>query len=87
MYISHIPPNCPNYNECTPRSYTQCRMSKAGMHDMVSWIPTEFAVLGKKLKLRFDSWDSGWVVISVGNAKFGYDYNPNLMDGFGNDYI
>lgn len=49
-------------------NYTQCRLKKkteAGSMHQMSWIPTEFAKVGKVIKLRdedTDVWDDGWVV-------------------------
>jgi hypothetical protein len=51
--------------------YRQCRLNKSGMLDQVSWIPEQFAVLGKVLKLRNEGgeWDDGWVVKNVGDTR------------------
>jgi hypothetical protein len=43
--------------------YRQCRLRR-GNEETTSYIPEEFAVVGKVLRLRDDSgkWESGWVV-------------------------
>ncbi len=43
--------------------YRQCRLQKGNTHQM-SWIPEEFAVKGKIIKLRDEDgvWDDGWKV-------------------------
>jgi len=49
-------------------NYTQCKLKKKtqdGETHQMSWIPSEFAKVGKVLKLRdegTDNWDNGWVV-------------------------
>jgi hypothetical protein len=49
-------------------NYTQCRLKKKtpeGSMNQMSWIPSEFAKVGKVLKLReedTDQWDDGWIV-------------------------
>jgi hypothetical protein len=51
--------------------YRQCRMTKNGSFQ-VSWIPEQFAVLGKVLKLRNDKdeeWDNGWVITCAGENR------------------
>jgi hypothetical protein len=52
--------------------YRQCRVVKRipnGECIQMSWLPAEFASVGKILKLRDDDgvWDDGWVVREVGN--------------------
>ena len=44
--------------------YTQCKLKKDNSYQM-SWIPSQFAKVGKVLKLRDEGtgeWDNGWVV-------------------------
>jgi hypothetical protein len=42
--------------------YKQCRLQKGNAHQM-SWIPEEFAVKDKVIKLRSEGvWDDGWIV-------------------------
>lgn len=44
--------------------YTQCKLRKDNLHQM-SWIPSEFAKVGKVVKLRDEDdgkWDDGWIV-------------------------
>lgn len=36
----------------------------------IAWIPLEFAVLNKYIKLQIDKqWEDGWQVIAVGKVK------------------
>lgn len=45
--------------------YTQCQLEKGRLATVV-WIPQQFAVLGKKLRVRHaDGWDGGWEVRQV----------------------
>lgn len=47
--------------------YKQCRLVKNGITEQTSWIPEEFAVNGKVIKIRENGvWDDGWVVESSG---------------------
>jgi hypothetical protein len=50
--------------------YKQCRLQKGDSHQ-VSWIPEQFAVRGKILKLRDDAgiWDNGWEVKGAGSHR------------------
>ena len=54
--------------------YKQCRLVKTtntGKLYQVSWIPSQFAKVGKVLQLKnsnTDTWDSGWIVESAGEA-------------------
>lgn len=83
LYVNCIPPSCPNAC-CGPiNNYSQCRLAKKvknGEYKMISWIPEEFAVKGKVLKL-FDgeNWDNGWEVISAGKSKPGRDYQDHVI--------
>lgn len=46
--------------------YRQCSL-KNGNLSTVSHLPEEFAIVGKKLKLKnHDIWECGWEVIGVG---------------------
>ena len=57
------------------QTYTQVKLTKQiengvggviGILTDVAWIPSEFAVIGKKVKIKYDTgWDSGWVVSGV----------------------
>jgi hypothetical protein len=53
--------------------YSQCRLARptpGGEYAVVSWIPTEFAVAGKSIRLRTGKvWESGWIVRSVGATR------------------
>jgi hypothetical protein len=46
--------------------YRQCSLKKESS-STISWIPEQFAVLGKVLKLKDDQgvWENGWVVEAV----------------------
>lgn len=51
--------------------YRQCWLEKTcstGVIQQVSFIPEEFSVIGKVIKLKESNnvWDNGWVVKSVG---------------------
>jgi hypothetical protein len=53
--------------------YTQCRLVKkirGGETIQTSYIPTEFAKVGRVVKVREDdgSWDDGWVIRIVGGS-------------------
>lgn len=53
--------------------YTQCVLRKYASdtvyHEQVSYIPDEFAVKNKTIKIRLNNrWDVGWVVHSVGSS-------------------
>jgi len=51
--------------------YRQCRLRKESYLDQVSWIPEQFAVVNKIVKLRNEgeAWDDGWKVTGVGNTR------------------
>lgn len=45
--------------------YKQCKLTRENTYT-VSWIPAEFAVVGKRLRLRENGvWQDGWVVESA----------------------
>jgi hypothetical protein len=46
------------------RTHTQCRMQRKNVHT-IAWIPSEFAVVDKYLKLRGEN---GWQVKSSGHV-------------------
>jgi hypothetical protein len=48
-------------------TYRQCALKKRDSHHM-AWIPTQFANVGKFIKIKQDdgSWDDGWEVMSTG---------------------
>lgn len=49
--------------------YRQCHLKKGNTHQ-TSWIPEQFAVVNKVLKLREDGvWDDGWVVQTVSETR------------------
>ena len=53
--------------------YRQCELERNDgkkRECQVSWIPEQYAVVGKYLKLKDDgSWTDGWRVISVGEIR------------------
>jgi len=48
--------------------YRQCNLRNGNSHT-TSWLPEEYAVKGKVLKLKKDdeSWEDGWIVESAGD--------------------
>lgn len=49
--------------------FRQCSLQKKNEHQ-VSWLPEQFAKLGKWLKLRENGiWEDGWQVILVGGRQ------------------
>lgn len=51
--------------------YTQCKLRKNNLHQM-SWIPSNFAKVGKVIKIRdegTDNWTDGWVVEEAYSSK------------------
>jgi hypothetical protein len=63
--------------------YRQChlvRKAPPGEFHQTSWIPEQFAVLGKALKLRQDAeWVDGWMVTSVGDARLPEEQLPDPL--------
>jgi hypothetical protein len=56
------------------KSYKQCTLLKQtdnGTLKTVSWIPSEYAVLGNRLKLKTEEgyWVDGWLVFEIGHEK------------------
>lgn len=54
--------------------YAQCRLEKptpTGTLEQTSYLPVQFAVVGKVLKLRGDDgiWSDGWRVLSAGEPR------------------
>lgn len=54
--------------------YKQCHLqkpTKEGTMCQTSWIPEQFAVVGKVLKLKDSDgkWDNGWVVKTAGQNR------------------
>lgn len=46
-------------------AYTQCRLVKGTRVD-IAWIDTEFATMGKVLRIKIDKkWDDGWIVKEI----------------------
>jgi hypothetical protein len=64
--------------------YRQCRLVKrtqTGELQQMSWIPDQFAVVGKVLKLRADGvWDNGWVVQLAGHNLLSADQVPDFHE-------
>lgn len=56
-----------------PVFYRQCRLTRpyeGGETILVSWIPDQFAVAGKVVKLHSNGqWEEGWIVRSVGGNR------------------
>ncbi len=50
--------------------YKQCKLQK-GIFHTTSWVPEEFAVTGKYVRLKQEDavgikkWDNGWLVVDV----------------------
>lgn len=66
--------------------YRQCRLSKkipTGEKRQMSWIPEEFAVLNKVLKLRDSDgkWEDGWVVTEASQTRLAHQDVPDYHDG------
>ena len=63
--------------------YRQCELeivnSCGDILKSVSFIPEEFAVIGKSLKLRDENkiWDSGWVVKTVSSIRVDEKHLPD----------
>ncbi|MEO9594366.1 hypothetical protein [Rhodopirellula bahusiensis] len=62
--------------------YVQCAMRRSiagGSEQMTSFIPREFAKVGRVLRLRDDrvGWVDGWVVESVGDVVVEGDQLPD----------
>lgn len=59
--------------------YVQCLLVKSN-RSQTSWIPAQFAKLGKVLKLRLDGvWNNGWKVV----ATYGkHTEHPHYSDDF-----
>lgn len=60
--------------------YTQCRLERkveGGVMKQVAWIPSEYGVVGKIVKIRdrrTNEWENGWVVTAAGQPKPGRDH-------------
>jgi hypothetical protein len=60
--------------------YQQCKLVHPGQNKhQTSWIPSQFAVVGKVLKLKNDDdeWEDGWVVESAGTRRLTNDQLPS----------
>lgn len=59
------------------KEYVQCTLGKENLI-RTSWIPKEFAVPGKILKLKDkDKWDDGWQVMQAGSTTYLEDLDIN----------
>jgi hypothetical protein len=62
--------------------YKQCRLTKKhenGYWQQVSWIPEQFAVKDKVLKLKDSDgvWENGWVVTGAGTNRLAENMLPD----------
>lgn len=49
--------------------YKQCMMTNNG-RTMMRWIPENFAIKGKILKIKTeDGWENGWIIDTVFNQR------------------
>jgi hypothetical protein len=49
--------------------YKQCRLRR-GNCEVMSWIPSTLATIGKQVALKEKGvWESGWVVTTAGSAQ------------------
>ena len=47
--------------------YNQCSLIKDKKTTYIAYIPNEYAIIGKMLKLKInDVWENGWVVKGIG---------------------
>ena len=55
-------------------TYRQCTLHK-GSSVLVNWIPSEFAVLSKSVRLKDDNgnWETGWTITKVGDVILSYE--------------
>lgn len=59
------------------QNYTQCKLKKENTYQ-TSWIPSEFAKVGKILKLKDEDtgvWTDGWVVEAAYNTRSWQEVN------------
>jgi hypothetical protein len=57
--------------------YRQCKLQKKNTFQ-TSYIPEEFAVMNKIIKLRDNNvWDDGWKVIAVSSSRHADDNLPD----------
>jgi hypothetical protein len=51
-------------------TYTQCELIKGNVFQH-AWIPSEFAVIGKVLKIKYRGiWEDGWKVAHIFGMRF-----------------
>lgn len=65
--------------------YRQCRLVRktpTGEAHQVSWIPDEYAVKDKVLKLKDsnDNWENGWIVVGAGTRRLAQNMLPDYHD-------
>lgn len=54
---------------------------KSSNKTIISWIPEEYAVINKYVKLKNDGiWEDGWKVTEVGSRKLSKDINERSRD-------
>jgi hypothetical protein len=51
-----------NFNQCLLVNENDGRAT-------VSWIPSKFAEVARKVRMKFTEWEDGWVVMEVGTQK------------------
>jgi len=73
-------------------NYVQCAMRRSiagGSMSLTSYIPQEFAKLGRTLRLKddHDGWTSGWVVEIVGGRVVDGDSLPNYRKAIRNHRV
>lgn len=67
--------------------FSQCTLKKKNSErsttQIVSWIPIEFAMKGKFLKLKNEAgdWENGWCVETVGFTKLDEKHLPDWRKG------
>lgn len=55
--------------------YRQCVLRKTGSTETTTWLPEKFAQIGRGVSLKKPdgSWDDGWHVVKVGDARVAHD--------------
>lgn len=51
------------------QKFVQCRMEReidGVMSQTTSWLPTEFAEVGRIIDLKDETWSEGWTVVQAG---------------------
>jgi len=61
-------------------TYTQCELVKQNVFQ-VAWIPTQFAVVGKIIKIKENGrWNDGWKVKHIFGIRFFEDVEEHERD-------